>query len=201
MSYLRPFEIERFARTYSKAIMPVCLPFLRERNAAIRNARKMATLFGRPEPLDGRYFKPAYEAFGLATEWGPYDALTFAPGRQFTAMDFLALNGDFHWLEPLDVRSQGMNGKHWAGTIPERLCAATPAQMDELQNVANKLGLKLPAGFTKFMTDRNFQSLIINFELGPLQKLKRSTIVEAVDGEREHKIDGYVIMIYTDPDW
>ena len=72
ISQLRPFEIERLARTFNKRLYDVSLPLLAQRIAAKRHAGRMIARFG-PK---------------VDFEWGPQN------------LDTLGLNSDLYWLQP-----------------------------------------------------------------------------------------------------
>jgi hypothetical protein len=202
LSYLRPSEIERVARTYNKTVTEICLPLLRGRAATARNARKMVTLFGAPHGVN--HFGPLvmnYALAGLSLEWGPFSAPALPPERQYTALEYLNLCGDLHWLAPLD-RYIAKKIRVRKANYPE----TSREEMDKLQNASDKLGLRLPACFSRIMTERKLQNripfyLVHYFELNQLIKLRSSKVLQS-EGFPDLRVDGYIIrFLRNHPAW
>jgi hypothetical protein len=183
LSYLRPFEVERVARTFNKTLTPLCIPLLATRATAFRNARAITARFiDLRLDADGA-LEAAYARAGLADDYGPFSAPALADQDLFTAFDHLALDGDLHWLAPLDERT----AKEMARYHPPQ-AAASAARMAALEKTVCELGLKLPKCFARFMTDHTLQTRVPSygaayFVLGDLVKLRGG---------------GYVIKFYSD---
>jgi hypothetical protein len=132
---------------------------------------------------------------------GPFSTPSLNPTRLYTALDYLNLNGDLHWLVPLDEHTaKQMSIYHSEDS------AATRKQMADLQNAADQIGLKLPAGFVRFMTDRDLQIRIPSatacyFTFEPLIKLKSSHphfIRAEGSPDVQVMIDGYAMKFFSD---
>jgi hypothetical protein len=138
-SYLRAFEIERLARTFSRRLVCFCLPLLRQRIASARNARWAITLFGDLvcDALSHADPKTLYAAAQLDTEYGPY-----SPPPARVNLDYLGLRGDLYWLRPLGVRVEARQSS-WSER--ERDCPPMgPEKMTELLHAASRLGPHVP---------------------------------------------------------
>jgi hypothetical protein len=193
LAYLRPSEIERVARTYNKTVTEICLPLLRGRVATARNLRKMVALFGTPDRLNlSGQLEKTYASAGLSLEWGPFSAPALPPERQYTTLEYLNLCGDLHWIAPLD-RYTAKKSRARKANYPE----TSREQMDKLQNASDKLGLRLPACFSRIMMDRKLQDRIpccveIYFELDQPIKLRSSKVLQS-EGFPDLRVDSYII--------
>jgi hypothetical protein len=153
-SYLRAFEIERLARTFSRRLVCFCLPLLRQRITSARNARWATTLFGDLICDALNYADPEmlYAAAQLDTAHGPYSS---PPAR--VNLDYLDLRGDLDWLRPLGVRVE-VRQSAWSEREHDSSPPMEPEGMTELLQAASRLGLHVPETFVRFMVDGELQS-------------------------------------------
>jgi hypothetical protein len=154
ISYLRAFEIERLARTFSRRLTDVCLPHLQSRIASARSRRLMMDSFKVKD----------YEAFydddvdDLFHSWGLAEthAFTGPPTDTFVHLDHFDLQGDFSWMYPTPIEElQTM--------FPLRMFSRNPPivtaeQMGGLVSAASKLGVSLPLSFRRSMVDEDLRN-------------------------------------------
>ena len=169
VSDLRPVELEKLAKTLNRTLYDICIPFLGKRIAQHRNARRMRERFcGKKRASRGERIN----------------------------LDYLDLNGDFHWLQP--IREDEIN--HASGS------PTAEVDLQRLQEQAKRLNITLPPEFVRFMGDVDLQSLIPiiyqeEFELGP-SMLKCMSSVDSGGGGyliKFHRDDQVVSYLYVEP--
>lgn len=160
--YLRPLEIERLACAFNARILLLCLPFLQDRIAATKNKRRMGHIWGPQD--DARRLDEADELPSLRADLTPF---TYT-------LDYLMLNGDLHWLAPLDTNTEAKLRPHLRSTVTNRA-------VDDLIATCSCLGLTIPPGFEKLMRNIELQERIPStrasyFTLGGLGKVNMKYI-------------------------
>jgi hypothetical protein len=183
-SYLRAFEIERLARTFSRRLVCFCLPLLRQRITSARNARWATTLFGDLICDALNYADPEmlYAAAQLETEHGPYSS---PPAR--VNLDYLDLRGDLHWLRPFGEEARQRDwSEHERSSSPPM----NPEGMTELLHAASRLGLHVPEAFVRFMVDGELQSRM------PCTDVRPAYMPLVRMRTHDLHIDGYAIGLY-----
>jgi hypothetical protein len=167
------------------------------RAAAIRNAKRMTALFGQPEMLDRqRTMRGAYAHHGLAEDFGPFSVPALPPALRFMAADYLALDGDLHWLAPLDAHTVEKMGPRTNRTAEEMMQSQLDYQRHLLAVERRLRPVRLPPGFTRFMGDYALQQRVPSaegafFDMPYIMKLHNSC------GAR-----GYALEFYADlKDW
>jgi hypothetical protein len=198
-SFLNNDEIQSLAQTFNTQITPICLTILYEWLCALRNERKMVTIFGKPtinaenqqacmllyqesEPEDtnGPSITPHIEAIGA----------------QLCLLEFLQLNGDLRWVRPLDPN---MLSKI---SVVQDHPAVTREQMTNLEGVCQEMGFTLPKGYADFMTSLELQRCFIpgswpwkgRFICGSMSKV----IGEKTISASPSKVVGFMHMFYDE---
>lgn len=187
ISLLPSYQVELFAQTFNRIIYEICKPLLATRIAARRNERTMIRKFGeRQHRLPFRDLMKWYEFAGLEKTHGPfkYDPHPNDPPN----LEYLDLNGDLHWLQPVDPKTLEQSSRHYYGPA----AATREGQVEELVVIADRLGIILPKAFIEFFLDEELQWDIPRggsfFKLGgAFHKYGRS-----LDGSAS----GYVVKIY-----
>ncbi|KAM0429344.1 hypothetical protein ACHAPT_006559 [Fusarium lateritium] len=183
-------DVETLAQTFSKRIHATCMPFLTKRIAARKHANRMTECFG-PVATHNHLSKLSGEIAGLLGFDGVGEiALPDGP----TSVEYLNLNGDLSWMEPLDQHTAGaMEGHHLGPATKDSKL------IDKLIADAEKLGLELPDGFVTFMRSEEMQYRI------PSAQAAFFTLGE--DGfhkcpeSMDNGLGGYVIRFYVDQQW
>jgi hypothetical protein len=187
-SYLRAFEIERLARTFSRRLVCFCLPLLRQRIASARNARWAIALFGDLvcDALSHAIPRTLYAAAQLETEHGPYSS---PPAR--VNLDYLDLRGDLDGLRPLGARVE-VRQSAWSEREHDSSPPMEPEGMTELLHTASRLGLHVPEAFVRFMVDGELQSRMpctdVRSAYMPLIRMRTHDL----------HIDGYAVRLYVE---
>jgi hypothetical protein len=154
ISYLRAFEIERLARTFSRRLTDACLPHLQSRIAGARNRRLMMSSF---KVKDSATFlntpiKELFHSWGLAKT----HAFSAPPTDTFVNLDHFDLQGDFSWMYPTLSKDLG---KMFPNDITLWPPITNDHPIDRLVSAANKLGISLPLSFRQFMgVDKDLQN-------------------------------------------
>jgi hypothetical protein len=154
----------------------------------------MTALFGQPEMLDRqRTMRGAYAHHGLAEDFGPFSVPALPPALRFMAADYLALDGDLHWLAPLDAHTVEKMGPRTNRTAEEIM----ELRLEEQRLVERRLRpARLPPGFARFMGDVALEERMPSaegafFDMPYIMKLHNSR------GAR-----GYALEFYADlKDW
>jgi len=147
---LRAFEVESLTRTFNKKFFDICLPLLTHRLALERNAKRMIDRFGCVRGARN-ISKKLYQSFDLESKRpGKYEATPSSASTR-PNLDYLDLNGDLSWLQPLDNTTAKEMEPHHHGL------AASNAQVDELIKDAERLNLALPDTFVRFIRDKDLQ--------------------------------------------
>jgi hypothetical protein len=166
ISFLRSHDIDCLARTLNTRITPICLSFLNDWLAYMRNERRMVTSFGSPRTFDqDDIFEEMFNR--RQTELGSlsFSAPPEEPVTRLRALGYLNLNGDLRWLQKHDIYSD----YDWGRTH-----GALPAKSLTLfENTCKQLGLTLPNGFATFITNEDFHDWLVPAaaswpEFGPL---------------------------------
>jgi hypothetical protein len=187
LSYLRPCDLEHLARTFNNRLTPLCVPLLRARNAALRNARRMVAHFGEPA-LNDYVFKDAYTAAGLEATHGPFTMPDVPAGRAFTIFDYLDFDGSASWLCP---------GGDGADAVASH-CMYSREQIVAFEAKAVELGAPLPVALVRYLTEGALQERIPDVpkmfewsQVGP-------TVHISGQGEGRMAFDGYMLRVHAD---
>jgi hypothetical protein len=186
--YLRLCDLERLARTFSRKLTLLCVPLLRARSNALRNARRMIAHFGRPAPLDYSIFEKAYAAAGLEATHGPFTIPDIPAARAFTMFDYLDFEGSARWLHP---------GGDDADAVDSH-CLYSREQIAELEAKAVELGAPLPVALVRYLTEGALQERIPDIEewfqwsmVGPIVRVSGQNFDCAA-------FKGYVLRVHHD---
>jgi hypothetical protein len=175
------FEIGLVAKTFNHRLTAICVPFLRHRIAAAKNARRMTRLFPltRVPVLAGIDEYELYRQWKLPGDLCPYpDPRSRSAMAPFPCLDYLDLRGDLGWT----ALARGHRPVPLGYTIDEWFhdpaagSAASRARMEKFVALAKQLGLSIPSCFTRFMIDADVHSRFPDahnaFEFGLLRKAK-----------------------------
>ncbi|KAH7266470.1 hypothetical protein NW759_015005 [Fusarium solani] len=183
-------DVETLAQTFNRRIHATCMPFLTKRIAARKHSNRMKECFGTHEARGHLYKLSGDVAEQLGFDG--VDEISIPEGP--TSVEYLDLNGDLSWMEPLDPHTaQSMEPYH------QGPAAEDPKLIDKLIADAEKLGLELPPGFVTFMRSEELQYRI------PSAQAAYFTLAE--DGFRKcpDKLDnglgGYIIRFFVDQQW
>lgn len=187
-SYLLPLDIESLALTMNKFLTLTCLPLLEPLFARRHHAEQSISRFG-PFVFDNNVpnevIEHHRELFGI-----PASAELIDPRDvdRMHSLDYLRLNGDLHWLGPLDSGTD-------MEMQPHKTSEVTTWQLEELQQAATKANVKLPPAFVKFISNKSLMDRIPSstanfFDItGGLRK-----VPAAIDGGT----GGYNVCMYSD---
>ena len=134
-------DIDNFALV-NKTTYRVCYDRLKERQIIKKNARVMTKRF----KLTAHKYTPQTLGFAhmrriiVLNEIG-----SFHSECALEHMEYLELNGDLHWLQPMDEKSAEEARRWYQGE------AAPEKKIADLEATAKRLGLQLPGGFLKMM--------------------------------------------------
>lgn len=163
VSHLGNRSTETLAQAYNKILTPICIKALSTWRVTIRNERRMIEIFGDPKPwetMDDEESGPCsklYSSRGHELGLGTFSVPSNEPVKRLYALDYLLLNGDLHWLQPVDARSAARALKTWTGRGLQPAPAASSEKMDALQHACDVLGLTLPPHFARFMMSLELQ--------------------------------------------
>jgi hypothetical protein len=186
VSYLCVSDLKALAQTYNQTITSICLPALKEWRTLARNERKMITAFGCPNPWDQN--RSCYRLMvAYADKLGEYSRPSNKPVQRLQALEFLDLNDDLDWLQPVDEDSAKVMRE-----CLEDIPVVSSDQIDALTDACVKLGLTLPKGFEQLMRNLELRNRILScgayvWICDPLVKLKSM---------HNDALDGYVCAIY-----
>ncbi|KAJ4312260.1 hypothetical protein N0V84_010027 [Fusarium piperis] len=183
-------DVETLAQTFNRRIHATCMPLLTKRIAARKHANRMKECFGAHD-TSSHLLKPSDE---IAEQLGFDGVDEISIPDEPTSVEYLDLNGDLSWMEPLDTETaESMMGHH------QGPAAEDPKLIDKLIADAKKLGLELPPGFVTFMRSEELQYRI------PSAQAAYFTLGE--DGFRkcpsktDNGLGGYVIRFFVDQQW
>lgn len=188
---LRLADVESLAQTFNRRIHATCMPFLTRRIAARKHSNRMRECFGAHDTQSHLTELGDEVAEELGFDGGA-DDMSIPDGP--ASVEYLHLNGDLSWLEPLDTdTAQSMMPYH------QGPAAEDPKLIDKLVADAERLGLELPPGFVTFMRSQELQHRIPSaqaayFTLGEdgLRKCPERT---------DSGLGGYTIRFFVDSQW
>ncbi|KAJ4265547.1 hypothetical protein NW762_004836 [Fusarium torreyae] len=184
--YLITSDVESLVRTFSKRLYQLCIPRLAKKIVARKNAKRMIEIFGQPR------FNSRLDAFdGYVPDEDIAQFLGFLPGDKLRWLqgppnfDYPDLNGDLSFLE---------DNKGFPDHGP---AIESIAHIESIVTGAERLGLVLPDGFVKLMSDVNLQALIstrlvAHFTLGE--------IIRKCPAEVDKGAGGYLVTIAREED-
>ncbi|KAM6528363.1 hypothetical protein FALCPG4_009348 [Fusarium falciforme] len=183
-------DVETLAQTFNRRIHATCMPFLTKRIAARKHSKRMKECFGTYN-TQSHLFKLSED---IAEQLGfdGVDEISIPDGP--TSVEYMNLNGDLFWMEPLDPHTARRMEPHHQGPA-----AGDPKLIDKLIADAEKLGLELPPGFVTFMRSEELQYRI--------PSAQAAFFLLGEDGFRKcpDKIDnglgGYIIRFFVDQQW
>ncbi|KAJ4185349.1 hypothetical protein NW767_004411 [Fusarium falciforme] len=183
-------DVETLAQTFNRRIHATCMPFLTKRIAARKHSKRMKECFGTYN-TQSHLFKLSED---IAEQLGfdGVDEISIPDGP--TSVEYMNLNGDLFWMEPLDPHTARRMEPHHRGPA-----AGDPKLIDKLIADAEKLGLELPPGFVTFMRSEELQYRI--------PSAQAAFFLLGEDGFRKcpDKIDnglgGYIIRFFVDQQW
>jgi hypothetical protein len=176
---LHYLDAESLARTFSRRLYPLCLPFLRERIAFLRHARAMSNLFDGEGDLIGHPVDcKKYARSGVSGSYGSYN--DFAALPEPYDLDFLELNGDMYWLQRHDEMAEiedlyeGLSEYLLEEEVEEIM-----RELDRLLEQASALGLTVPKCFITFMRTHSSYHRLDKLEwAAPVGKLRKLHVCE-----------------------
>ncbi|KAF4977864.1 hypothetical protein FZEAL_5708 [Fusarium zealandicum] len=183
-------NVEVLAQTFNKRLYDACIPLLAKRIAARKHAKRMIARFGLPLFQSEMEDVSCEQAKLLGF---PSEHDISIPNKP-PNLDYLNLNGDLSWLEPLDEKTARAMERYHRGPAD-----GGTDLLDKLVADAEKLGLVLPEGFIKFMSREELQYRIPSaqaafFTLGEDGLRKCPAAVDGGAG-------GYLIRIMADQQW
>jgi hypothetical protein len=173
---LLPFpDLDNFAQI-NKRTYQISYPRLQPRQALKRNAKFIAARFGnQSKPFNsicrGKQHEPVYSS------------------NELIHLDYLNLNGDLHWLQPMDEATTA-EASQW----PQYYETTSQERLNELVATGKRLGLEFPPAFLTFIANSKLMERIFLggdfFHLGP--SLVKCNPIDDNNG------GGYVITILDD---
>jgi hypothetical protein len=182
VSYLHLSDLVIIGCTFNKTLVDICMPRLQKRDAALRNARRMATYFGTPAAITQGGFRKLYAIVGLEEQWGSFHD----PDRPVAqSLAYLGLEGSLCWLkakESVDewcmcdrIEALEEDKAKWSEET-KFYGEEVAARIAELVRVTAALGVPVPASFIRYASDIRLRSYMPNsWELagyaGPVARL------------------------------
>jgi hypothetical protein len=145
--YLHPVDIECLAQDFNKRVYIVCLPFLQDRIACVKCAKRIMKVFNRQsvhDDIDFVFSKGEYDMrSGLANTYGPFSHPPKSPPNPLANVDFLDLRGDLYWLKPIEDLS--FDRYYEDDNAMAKITSGLTALIDS----ATQLGLTIPECFVR----------------------------------------------------
>ena len=141
VDHLLDYEVERFARCYSKAVYGACYKRVRAR---VKKLEAAEAVWSRFEPYrDSQVMtEEKWDGWGWEADFGKFER------QPPQSLEYADLNGDLAWLKPRGlVRDDAI----WHSK------PLSEGEEKDLRRQASQLGVTIPEAFLKFMSDYGLQ--------------------------------------------